>query len=60
MRPSLVIRLPIYVLVNGGLVDGQTGNLIRKADVRKRRRSRTEDSLPCSPLLSPEKLSLLL
>jgi len=60
VRPSLVIRLPIYITIDGGLVNGQTGNLIGKTDVGKRRRSRTKDSLPCSPLLSPEKLSLLL
>jgi len=46
MRPSLVIRLPIYVLVDGGLVNGQTGDLIRETDVRKRRRRRTENRLP--------------
>jgi len=46
MRPSLVIRLPIYILVDGGLIEGQTGNLVRETDVRKRRRSRTEDGFP--------------
>jgi len=46
MRPSPVIRLPIHVLVNSGLVDSQTGNLIRETDVWERRRSRTEDGLP--------------
>jgi len=46
MRPSLVIRLPVQVLVDGSLVDGQTGNLIRKTNVRKRRRSWAEDGLP--------------
>jgi len=46
MWPSLVIRLPVQVLVNDGLVDGQTRDLIGETDVRKRRRSRTEDSLP--------------
>jgi len=46
MRPSLVVRLPIHVLVNDGLIDGQAGNLIGETDVRKRRRSRTEDGLP--------------
>jgi len=46
MRPSLVIRLLIYVLVDGSLIDGQTGNLIRETDVRKRRRRRTENHLP--------------
>jgi len=45
MQPSLVIRLPIQVLVDN-LVDGQTGDLIRETDIRKRRESRTEDGLP--------------
>jgi len=43
MRPSLVIRLPVDVLVDSDLIDGQTGDLIRETDVRKRRRRRTED-----------------
>jgi len=46
MRPSLVIRLPVYLLVDGGLIDGQTRNLIRETDIWERRRSRTEDGLP--------------
>jgi len=45
MRPSLIIRLPVQVLVDN-LVGGQTRDLVRKTDVRKRRRSWTEDGLP--------------
>jgi len=46
MWPSLVVRLPIHVLVNGSLVDSQAGNLVRETNVWKRRRSWTEDGLP--------------
>jgi len=46
MWSSLVIRLPVQILVDDGLVNGQTRNFIWGADVRKRRRSQTEDGLP--------------
>jgi len=45
MRPSLIIRLPIQVLINN-LIGGQAGDLVGETDVGKRRRSRTEDGLP--------------
>ena len=45
MRPSLVIRLPVQVLVNN-LVGRQTGDLIRETGIRKRRGSWMEDGLP--------------
>ena len=45
MRPSLVIRLPIQILIDN-LVGRQTGNLIGETDIWKRRRSQTEDGLP--------------
>jgi len=45
MQPSLIIRLPVQVLVNDGLVDGQTRNLVWETDIRKRRRSGMEGNL---------------
>jgi len=45
MRPSLVIRLPVQVLIDN-LASRQTGDLIRETDIRKRRRSRMKDGLP--------------
>jgi len=45
MWPSLVIRLPVQVLVDDSLIDGQTRDFIRETDVRKRRRNRMEDGL---------------
>jgi len=45
MRPSLIIRLPVQVLIDN-LTSGQTRDLVRETDVRKRRGSRTEDGLP--------------